>query len=154
MSVNITARKPRIHGRRCGARGRARIANAAEEGLNRGKIDRNDSVGDFAMRLTMDPFGGGRVGRISVGLYRANAAQPLPLANHHLRVSALSNPQATPCALLHCFSSIRIPFGPRLEIVREQPSSSIKSLLPTSFAGAVTSPEHSGIRDSTETWRM
>ena len=56
--------QPGIHGRRRSPRGGARIADAAEKGLNRGKIDRNDGVGDFAMRLTMDSLGGGRVGRM------------------------------------------------------------------------------------------
>ena len=35
---------------------------SAEERLNRCKIDRNDCVGDFAMRFTMDSLGGGRIG--------------------------------------------------------------------------------------------
>ena len=43
---------------------RARIADAAEERLDGGKIDRNDGVGDFTMRLPMDSLGGGRVRRV------------------------------------------------------------------------------------------
>ena len=41
-----------------------RIADAAEECLDGGEIDRNDGVGDFSMRLTMDSLGGGWVGRM------------------------------------------------------------------------------------------
>ena len=47
-----------IHGGSRCARCRARIADAAEERLDGGKIDRNDGVGDFTMRLTMDSLGG------------------------------------------------------------------------------------------------
>jgi hypothetical protein len=64
MSVNMTARSPASHGGRRCARGRAWIAYAAEEGLDGGRIDRNDGVGDFAMRLTMDSLGRGRVRRM------------------------------------------------------------------------------------------
>jgi hypothetical protein len=46
------------------ARGRARIADAAEERLDGGKIDRNDGVGDCAVRLTMDALGGLRIRRM------------------------------------------------------------------------------------------
>src|SRR4029077_628673 len=45
-------------------RGRARIADAAKERLDGGKIDRNDGVGDFTMRLTMDSLGGRGVRRM------------------------------------------------------------------------------------------
>ena len=44
--------QPGIHRGRSRARRRARIADAAEERLDGGKIDRNDGVGDCAMRLT------------------------------------------------------------------------------------------------------
>ena len=64
MSVNMTARNPEVHGGRRRARGRARIADAAEERLDGGKIDRNDGVGDFTMRLTMDSLGGRGVRRM------------------------------------------------------------------------------------------
>ena len=43
-----------IHGGSRCARCRARIADAAEERLDGGKIDRNDGVGDFTMRLTIN----------------------------------------------------------------------------------------------------
>ena len=43
---------------------RARIADAAEERLDSGKINRNDGVGDFTMGLTMDPLGGRGVRRM------------------------------------------------------------------------------------------
>ena len=56
--------QPRIDGGRGRARGCARIADAAEERLDRGKIDRNDGVGDFAMRFAMDSLGGGGVRRM------------------------------------------------------------------------------------------
>ena len=40
------------------------IADTAEECLDSGKIDRNDGVGDFTMRLTMDSLGGFGVRRM------------------------------------------------------------------------------------------
>ena len=56
--------QPGVHGGSDCARGRARIADAAEERLDGGKIDRNDGVGDFTMRLTMDSLGGRGVRRM------------------------------------------------------------------------------------------
>jgi hypothetical protein len=56
--------QPRVHGGLRCTRGRAWIADAAEERLDGGKIDRNDGVGDFTMRLPMDSLGGGRVRRV------------------------------------------------------------------------------------------
>ena len=56
--------QPGVHGGSRCARGRARIADAAEERLDGGKIDRNDGVGDFTMRLTMDSLGGRGVRRM------------------------------------------------------------------------------------------
>ena len=53
-----------IHGRRGNPRNCPGIADAAEERLNRGKIDRDNGIGDFAVRLSMDSLGGGRVGRM------------------------------------------------------------------------------------------
>jgi hypothetical protein len=56
--------EPGVHGGRRCARGRAWIADAAQERLDGGKIDRNDGVGDLTMRLTMDELGGGGVRRM------------------------------------------------------------------------------------------
>ena len=56
--------QPRIHGGRGRARRRLRIADAAEERFDGGKIDRNDGVGNCAMRLAMDPLGGRGVRRM------------------------------------------------------------------------------------------
>ena len=56
--------QPRINRRRGGSRRCARIADSAEERLDRGEIDRHDRVGDLAMRFTMDSLGGGGVGRV------------------------------------------------------------------------------------------
>jgi hypothetical protein len=53
--------QPGVHGGHRCARGRAWIADAAEERLDGSQIDRNDGVGDFPMRLTMDQRGGGGV---------------------------------------------------------------------------------------------
>jgi hypothetical protein len=63
MSVNMTARNPEST---AGAAvpGAARIADAAEERLDGGRIDRNDRVGDRAMRLAMDLFCGRGVRRM------------------------------------------------------------------------------------------
>ena len=41
-----------------------RFADAAEESLHGGKIDRDDGVGDFAMGFTMDALGGSGVRRM------------------------------------------------------------------------------------------
>ena len=57
--------QPRIHRPRGGGWGCARVADATEERLNRGKIDRNDDASDFAMCLTTDSLGGGRIWRIN-----------------------------------------------------------------------------------------
>src|SRR5580658_5254841 len=56
--------QPGVYGGRGCARGRAWIADAAEERLDRSKIDRNDGIGDFTMRLTMDSLGGRGVRRM------------------------------------------------------------------------------------------
>ena len=56
--------QPGVHGGRDRVRGRARIADTAEERLDGGKIDRNDGVGDLTMRFTMDPLGGRGVRRM------------------------------------------------------------------------------------------
>ena len=64
MSVTSTARSPvSIAGGRT-ARVEPRIANTAEERLDRGEIDRNDVGGDFAMRFAVDVRRRRRVGRI------------------------------------------------------------------------------------------
>ena len=44
--------------------GRPRIADPAEERLDGDKVDRNDRVGDLAMRLTMDLLCGSLIGRM------------------------------------------------------------------------------------------
>ena len=64
MSVNMTARNPEFYGGGGRAWCRTWIADAAEECLDSGKIDRNDGVGDFTMRLTMDSLGGFGVRRM------------------------------------------------------------------------------------------
>ena len=63
MSVNVTARNAEAAAGAGERWGGARVANAAKEPLNRGKIDRNDDASDFTMRLTMDALGGGRIWR-------------------------------------------------------------------------------------------
>ena len=55
MSVNMTARSPESTAGRDRVRGRARIADTAEERLDGGKIDRNDGVGDLHHALHDGP---------------------------------------------------------------------------------------------------
>ena len=64
MSVNMTARNPGSTAGAGAPGGRARIADAAEERLDGGEIDRNDGVGDLAVRLAMDALGGRGVRRM------------------------------------------------------------------------------------------
>jgi hypothetical protein len=63
MSVNMTARSPES-GVGMGAP-ETRIADAAEERLDGGKIDWNDGVRDFAVRLPVHSLGGRGVRRMN-----------------------------------------------------------------------------------------
>ena len=56
--------QPGVYGGGGRAWRRTWIADAAEECLDSGKIDWNDGVGDFTMRLTMDSLGGFGVRRV------------------------------------------------------------------------------------------
>ncbi len=65
--------QPGIHGGRGRARGCLRIVDAAEERFDGSKIDRNDGVGNCAMRLAVDSFGGRWVRRMDEAEGRAFA---------------------------------------------------------------------------------
>jgi hypothetical protein len=56
--------QPGIDFRLAAAGGGARIADAAEERLDGGKIDQDDGIGDLPMRLAMDVLGGRGIGCI------------------------------------------------------------------------------------------